>query len=57
MKAKELRTYQSIASTILDAIIAFDEKGIITFWNIAATRVFGLNKVETFGKFNRKCYK
>ncbi len=50
-EAKELRTYQSIASTILDAIIAFDEKGIITFWNIAATKVFGLNKVETYGKF------
>ncbi len=50
-EAKELRTYQSIASTVLDAIIAFDEKGIITFWNNAATKVFGLNKIETYGKF------
>ena len=50
-EAKELRTYQSIASTVLDAIIAFDEKGIITFWNNAATRVFGLSKIETYGKF------
>lgn len=50
-EAKELRTYQSIASTVLDAIIAFDEKGIITFWNNAATRVFGHSKIETFGKF------
>lgn len=50
-EAKELRTYQSIASTILEAIIAFDENGIISFWNNAATRVFGLSKIETFGKF------
>jgi PAS domain S-box-containing protein len=50
-EAKELRTYQSIASTILEAIITFDEKGIISFWNNAATRVFGLSKIETFGKF------
>nr|MDA3861655.1 PAS domain-containing protein [Melioribacteraceae bacterium] len=50
-EAMELRTYQSIASTVLDAIIAFDEKGVITFWNNAATRVFGLSKIETYGKF------
>lgn len=50
-EAKELRTYQSIASTVLDAIIAFDEKGTITFWNNAATRVFGYSKIETFGKY------
>jgi len=50
-EAKELRTYQSIASTVLDAIIAFDQNGIITFWNNAATRVFGYSKIETFGKF------
>lgn len=50
-EAKELRTYQSIASTVLDAIIAFNDKGEITFWNNAATRVFGLNKIETYGKF------
>jgi len=50
-EAKELRTYQSIASTVLDAIIAFDQKGQITFWNNSATRVFGYSKIETFGKF------
>jgi len=50
-EAKELRTYQSIASTVLDAIIAFDEKGIINFWNNAATKVFGHSKIETFGNF------
>ncbi len=50
-EAKELRTYQLIASTVLDAIIAFDTKGIITFWNNAATKVFGLSKIETYGKF------
>ena len=50
-EAKELRTYQSIASTVLDAIIATDEKGSITFWNNAATKVFGVSKIETFGKF------
>jgi len=50
-EASELRTYQSISSTVLDAIIAFDIKGNINFWNPAATRVFGLSRSETFGKF------
>jgi PAS domain S-box-containing protein len=50
-EASELRTYQLISSTILDAIIAFDEKGNITFWNEAATHVFGFSRSETFNKF------
>jgi len=50
-EANELRTYQSISSTVLDAIIAFDIKGNINFWNQAATRVFGFSRSETFGKF------
>ncbi len=50
-EASELRTYQSISSTVLDAIIAFDIKGNINFWNQAATRVFGFSRSETFGKF------
>ncbi len=50
-EANELRTYQSISSTVLDAIIAFDIKGNINFWNQAATRLFGFSRSETFGKF------
>ncbi|MCF6270794.1 MAG: PAS domain S-box protein [Melioribacteraceae bacterium] len=50
-EASELRTYQSISSTVLDAIIAFDIKGNINFWNQAATRLFGFSRSETFGKF------
>ena len=50
-EANELRTYQSISSTVLDAIIAFDLKGSITFWNEAATRVFGFSRSETYNKF------
>ena len=50
-EANELRAYQAISSTVLDAIIAFDMEGNINFWNQAATRVFGFSRSETFGKF------
>jgi PAS domain S-box-containing protein len=42
--------FSAIASTAADAIIVMDNKGIITYWNLAAERIFGYTVQETFGR-------
>ncbi len=41
----------SIASTALDAVILIDDDGRISFWNDAATRLFGYTNEEIVGKY------
>ncbi len=40
-----------IASAALDAIILIDNNGLVTFWNDAATWMFGYSKEEITGKY------
>jgi PAS domain S-box-containing protein len=42
--------FSAIASTAADAIIVMDQKGIITYWNAAATRIFGRPAEEALGR-------
>ncbi len=40
-----------IASAALDAVILIDNNGMVTFWNDAATRMFGYTREEIAGKY------
>jgi PAS domain S-box-containing protein len=42
--------FSAIASTAADAIIVMDSKGIITYWNSTAERIFGHAVQETLGR-------
>jgi two-component system cell cycle sensor histidine kinase/response regulator CckA len=42
--------FSAIASTAADAIVVMDNKGIITYWNLAAERIFGYAVEETLGR-------
>ncbi len=42
--------FRSISSSAYDAIIMMDDKGIISFWNEAAEKMFGYQKDEAIGK-------
>ena len=42
--------FSAIASTAADAIIVMDHKGIIAYWNSAATRIFGYTGEEALGR-------
>lgn len=44
------RLAQAVLNTSSDAIIAADGKGIITFWNPGAQRLFGHPSAEALGK-------
>ena len=41
---------KAIALAAQDAIIMMDDKGLITFWNLAAEKIFGYSKNEAIGK-------
>ena len=41
---------RAVLSTKSDALIAADKKGVITFWNPGATRIFGFSEVEAIGQ-------
>lgn len=41
---------RTITSTASDAIITVDKEGLITFWNVAATNMFGYTKEEAIGQ-------
>ena len=43
------RAAMKMASTTPDAIVCSDEKGVISFWNAAAERMFGFNRNEAMG--------
>lgn len=47
----ELKRYEDISNAITDAIINIDLNGNISYWNDAATDLFGLSRSEVFGKF------
>ena len=42
--------FSGIASATTDAVIFIDNDGLVTFWNDAATRMFGYTKEEIAGK-------
>jgi PAS domain S-box-containing protein len=42
--------FSAIASTAADAIIVMDSRGTITYWNSAATRIFGYTGEEALGR-------
>ncbi len=42
--------FSAIASTAADAIIVMDNKGIISYWNSAAERIFGHSSQEALGR-------
>jgi PAS domain S-box-containing protein len=41
---------RAVLSTKSDALIAADTKGVITFWNPGATRIFGFSEAEAIGQ-------
>ena len=41
---------QAVLSTRSDAIVASDDKGVITFWNSGAERIFGFASDEALGR-------
>lgn len=48
---EELRKYQQIASSVVDAIINIDIEGNINFWNESAEKLFGFKRSAVYGKF------
>jgi PAS domain S-box-containing protein len=48
LRASEVR-FRALAETAQDAIISIDGSGLITFWNSAATRIFGYTDEEIVG--------
>ncbi len=42
--------YEQLLEAIGDAILVADEKGVITFWNPAAERIFGFARTEALGQ-------
>ncbi|MFA3782360.1 PAS domain S-box protein [Melioribacteraceae bacterium 4301-Me] len=56
LELKELRRYQQIISTLINAVIGLDDNGNIVFWNEAAYKLFGLTKSEVYGKFIGKIF-
>lgn len=53
-RTKELKQseerFKAIASTAHDAIVMMDNKGIISYWNQAAKKMFGYSNMEALGK-------
>jgi PAS domain S-box-containing protein len=49
LKQSEER-FKAIAKTAHDAIVMMDNKGIISFWNQAAKKMFGYSNMEALGK-------
>lgn len=47
----ELRRYQAITSSIVDAVIGINFKGEIRFWNESSEKTFNYTKSQVFGKF------
>ena len=47
----ELRRYQIITSTIVDAVVGVSATGKVKFWNESAESLFGISKSEIYGKF------
>ena len=52
----ELRRYQIITSTIVDAVISVSSTGKVKFWNESAENLFGVSKSEIYGKFISKVF-
>jgi|Deesub1362A_J573_1020465.scaffolds.fasta_scaffold00396_11 PAS domain S-box-containing protein len=48
MGAQEM--FRTIAKTAADAIVVIDDRGMITFWNPSAERMFGYSEDEALGK-------
>jgi diguanylate cyclase (GGDEF)-like protein/PAS domain S-box-containing protein len=44
------RTQAELVAAVSDAIVAFDEQGVITSWNPAAERIFGWSAAEATGR-------
>jgi len=42
--------FRAIARTAADAIVVIDDKGLITFWNPSAERMFGYSEDEALGE-------
>lgn len=42
--------YQQLLHALGDGVIVCDAKGVITFWNAAATRIFGFTESEAIGQ-------
>lgn len=42
--------YHSLTQAASDAILSANQKGIITLWNVAATRIFGYQDADAIGK-------
>ena len=49
LRASEAK-FRSISSAAQDAVIMMDERGGISFWNDAATRMFGYTESEVIGR-------
>ena len=49
IQASEER-FRSLAASAKDAIISMDNEGCVTFWNSAATRMFGYDSEEILGR-------
>jgi len=48
---KSKRRFQAIADSASDAIIQMDEEGNVSYWNIAAEKMFGFKSDEAVGKY------
>ncbi|HVO74538.1 MAG TPA: PAS domain S-box protein [Ignavibacteriaceae bacterium] len=47
---EELKHYQVITESVVDAVFSADDSGKIIFWNKGAENLFGFSKIEIFGK-------
>ncbi|MGE5846439.1 MAG: PAS domain S-box protein, partial [Ignavibacteria bacterium] len=47
---EELKHYQVITESVVDAVFSVDDSGIIIFWNRGSENLFGFSKIEIFGK-------
>ncbi|MBA2961490.1 MULTISPECIES: PAS domain-containing protein [Ramlibacter] len=42
--------YKQLVEVIGDGVVVCDPKGVITYWNAAATRIFGFSEQEALGQ-------
>ncbi len=50
LNAESEQRYRAMTDNVLDALIMMDAKGCISFWNPAASRIFGYCAEEVMGK-------
>lgn len=53
---RELVTQAQVLTSVLDALVMVDTAGIVTYWNAAAARMYGVSAAEAIGLLTSQLY-